>query len=221
VCRSHLGWRESQQQLISFCDREHNGFHLRRSCLVKVIPGRLSFVMQLAEGTSAFPNVSFQQVGVFPRVIVNSVTTETKLYEMRIDNLRKSIRKNQVSFPSQVPTFPKHDRPDLQQKLAQLYFVLGWSGPKIAARYGLSRLRVQQILSTWKRRAVEAGYIQCIPSARSLKLLFQHPTVQIALSLVANHPAAPVIQGPAPCKTSAPRFPKTRIADSDRFTQGL
>jgi len=42
---------------------------------------------------------------------------ETEFLELRIAKLRKAIRNNQVSFPSQVPAFPKHDRPDLQQKL--------------------------------------------------------------------------------------------------------
>jgi hypothetical protein len=92
---------------------------------------------------------------------------EMNLYEMRINNLRGAIRRNQVSFPSQVPTFPKHDRPDLQRKLVQLYFVLGWSAQRIATRYGLGRSRAQQILNTWRRRAVEAGYVQTILPAEN------------------------------------------------------
>src|SRR5579862_1767576 len=109
--------------------------------------------------------VTFQAMRSPAKVYANPETSETTLIEMRTDKLRQAIRKNQVSFPSQVPSFPKHDRPDLQQKLAQLYFVCGWSGPKIGARYGLSRLRIQQILNTWKRRAVEQGYIQTVPPA--------------------------------------------------------
>jgi hypothetical protein len=77
--------------------------------------------------------------------------------------LRLKIRRNRASFPSQVPTFPKHDRPDLQRKLVQLYFLFGWSCNKIAVRHGILRQRVQQILSTWKRRAIQMGYIQEIP----------------------------------------------------------
>jgi hypothetical protein len=83
--------------------------------------------------------------------------------EIDIKCLRDAIRSNCVTFPSQVPTFSKHQRPDLQRKLAQLYFVLGWNCKTIAARYGLSPSRVGQILNEWKRRAVKTGYIQQIP----------------------------------------------------------
>jgi hypothetical protein len=96
---------------------------------------------------------------------VAPVLGDTKLTSLRIDALRFAIRANQVSFPSQVPTFGKHDRPDLQWKFAQLYFVRGWSCEGIVAKYGLIEQRVRQILNTWKRRAVEMGYIQFIPPA--------------------------------------------------------
>jgi hypothetical protein len=89
--------------------------------------------------------------------------------EMSLDELRRAIRENRVSFPSQAPTFLKHDRPDLQWKFAQLYFVLGWNCPDIGERYGLIRQRVQQILNTWKHRAVKTGYIQFIPPAEALE----------------------------------------------------
>jgi len=85
--------------------------------------------------------------------------------EIGIADLREAIRANRVSFPSQVPTFPKHDRPDLQRQLAQLYFVLGWNCSAIGTRYGLHPGRVRQILDRWRRRAVKAGYIQEIPPA--------------------------------------------------------
>lgn len=79
--------------------------------------------------------------------------------------LRRKLRKNQVSFPAQVPTFAKHDRPDIQCKVAQLFFLSGWSCDRIAQRYGLLRQRVQQVLTIWTRRAIQAGYIQEIPPA--------------------------------------------------------
>jgi hypothetical protein len=81
-----------------------------------------------------------------------------------LNELRRKIRQNRVSFPSQVPTFLKHDRPDLQRKAVQLYFLFGWSCSRIARRLGILRQRVQQILSTWKRRAIQLGYIQEIPA---------------------------------------------------------
>lgn len=85
--------------------------------------------------------------------------------EFTLNELRRKIRQNHVSFPSQVPTFAKHDRPDVQRKAVQLYFLFGWSCSRIAQRHGLLRQRVQQILSTWKRRAIQMGYIQEIPPA--------------------------------------------------------
>lgn len=94
-----------------------------------------------------------------------SQAEEPKIQSLRLDRLRTEIRSNHVSFPAQVPVFEKHDRPDLQRKIVQLYFLLGWSCGSIALRYGLIRQRVQQILSTWKRRAVEMGYVQHIPPA--------------------------------------------------------
>ena len=93
---------------------------------------------------------------------------QIRLDTLRIDQLREAVRGNQVSFPSPVPTFERHDRPDLQWKLVQLYFVLGWNCEGIARRYGLIHQRVRQILKIWKQRAVEMGYIQYIPPAEVL-----------------------------------------------------
>jgi hypothetical protein len=96
---------------------------------------------------------------------------DVKLENLRIDQIREALRMNSVSFPSQVPVFDRVDRPDLQQKFAQLYFVLGWSCGRIAVRYGIVRQRAGQILNAWTRRAVETGYIETIPPAESLTLL--------------------------------------------------
>jgi len=93
------------------------------------------------------------------------IESGNKIEELSLTELRAKIRKNRVSFPSQVPTFPKHDRPDLQRKAVKLYFLFGWSCTRIAERYGVLRQRIQQILSTWKRRAIQMGYIQEIPPA--------------------------------------------------------
>lgn len=98
---------------------------------------------------------------------------QMKLDALRIDELRLAIRANQVTFPSPVPTFGRHDRADLQWKLAQLYFVHGWNCEGIAAKYGLIHQRVRQILKTWKRRAVETGYIQFIPPDDVFRSLIQ------------------------------------------------
>jgi hypothetical protein len=96
---------------------------------------------------------------------------EPRIEKLKINLLRNAVRSNQVSFPSQVPIFPKHDRPDLQRKIVQLYFLFGWSCSRIGARYGLLRQRVQQILNTWTLRAVQMGYVQSIPPAQALEAL--------------------------------------------------
>ena len=95
---------------------------------------------------------------------------DASLKDLSLYQLRQVIRANNVTFPSPVPTFERHDRPDLQWRIAQLYFVSGWSSDNIARRFGILRQRVCQILNTWKRRAVEMGYIQCIPPAEPIEL---------------------------------------------------
>jgi hypothetical protein len=100
---------------------------------------------------------------------------DSNIEHLRMCTLRKAIRANRISFPSQVPVFSKHDRADLQRKMVQLYFLFGWSCSRIGARYDLPRQRVQQILNTWKRRAVQMGYVQFIPPARVVRSLRHLP----------------------------------------------
>ena len=95
---------------------------------------------------------------------------QSNLTSLRVDQLRAAVRANMVTFPSSVPTFERHDRPDLQWKIVQLYFLMGWGYETIAVRYGLVHQRVAQILKTWKRRAIETGYIQYIPSFEPLPM---------------------------------------------------
>lgn len=83
---------------------------------------------------------------------------------MDINLVRRAVRANRVSFPAQVPSFPGAYRPDLQRKVVQLYFVMGWSFPKIADRCRLTRSQTRRILNEWKQRAVRAGYVQHIPA---------------------------------------------------------
>jgi hypothetical protein len=86
---------------------------------------------------------------------------------MRLTVLRKAIRNNRVSFPSQIPLFVRCAPSNLQRYSIQLYFLRGWSCEKIARRYGYSRFYIWQILNEWKRHAVSQGYLQAIPSAKA------------------------------------------------------
>jgi hypothetical protein len=76
--------------------------------------------------------------------------------------VRAGIRNNLITFPSEVPVFKKTTRPDLQAKIAVLYFVMGWSTERIGERYRIGRQRVSQIVTTWRIRAVRQGFIQVI-----------------------------------------------------------
>jgi transposase len=155
--------------------------------------GRVSPDMQLVVNTAALPAPSLPRTGPPPRIPANAAVSDKKLFGMRVDKLREAIRGNQVSFPSQIPTFSKHTRPDLQRKLVQLYFVCGWSGPKIRKRYGLGAQRFQQILSTWKNRAIELGYIQVIPPDQMVMLSSWHLPIRVALTPAANGSSAPAL----------------------------
>jgi len=107
--------------------------------------------------------------------------------------LRQAVQENLVSFPSQVPAFEKRSRPDLQQKIVVLYFVLGWTMDDIAQRYGLGRQRMGQILTAWRIRAVKEGYVQAIEP--------EHPLLQrVALDQIKQlaEPAAGTSKMPAP-----------------------
>jgi len=114
---------------------------------------------------------------------VHQPLDQASLHGLRADQLRTAVRRNLVTFPSQIPVFARHDRPDLQRRVVQLYFILGWSCETIAARYGMLRQRIGQVLNTWKRRAVETGYIQFIPPAEALHR--PDRTIRVVLSAVA------------------------------------
>jgi hypothetical protein len=84
---------------------------------------------------------------------------------MKLTMLRKAIRSNRVSFPSQIPMFVRNAPGNLQRYSVQLYFLRGWNCGKIARRYGYSRFYIWQIVNEWKRHAISLGYLQAIPSA--------------------------------------------------------
>jgi hypothetical protein len=149
--------------------------------------------MQVVLHSAALHTVILPRVGPPASIPPNAAISDKKLLQMRVDELRAAIWKHQVSFPSQIPTFSKHTRPDVQRKLVQLYFICGWSGPKIRARYDLSAQRFQQILSTWKRRAVELGFIQTIPPDQALSFGPVRPPIRIFLSPAGNGSSASVM----------------------------
>ena len=151
--------------------------------------------MQVVINAPAFPSAVLPRVTPVPEIPAIPripAISDKKLYGMRVDELRTAIRKNQVSFPSQIPTFPKHTRPDLQRKLVQLYFICGWSCLRIRARYGLGAQRFQQILSTWKNRAIELGHIQVIPPDQRSMLSSLRVPIRVVLLPAPSGSIAPV-----------------------------
>jgi transposase len=159
--------------------------------------------MQVAEPSIALPPFAIPLVDVLRRNAALSSAAEPNLSEMPVDELRDAIRENRVTFPAQVPVFSKHDRSDLQRQLVQLYFLFGWSGPRIGTRYGLRRSRIQQILNAWKRRAVELGYIQSVPSVQVFTQPAKGRPIRVVLSPVLKGSAAPVVECVAPESGSA------------------
>jgi hypothetical protein len=89
---------------------------------------------------------------------------------LRLSNtgLRSAIRRNLVSFPSEIPVFQKLTRCDIQWRIVQLYFVRGWRLDDIASRFQLCRERARQILNSWRIQAIHSGYIQPIDPERFL-----------------------------------------------------
>jgi hypothetical protein len=87
---------------------------------------------------------------------------------MKMTKLRKAIRNNRVSFPSQVPIFVRNAPGNLQRYSVQLYFLHGWNCGRIARRYGYSRFYIWQLVNEWKRHAVSLGYLQAIPPPGAL-----------------------------------------------------
>jgi hypothetical protein len=102
---------------------------------------------------------------------------------MKLTKLRKAVRNNRVSFPSQIPLFVRNAPGNLQRYAVQLYFVQGWNCAKISRRYGYSRFYIWQILNEWKRHATFLGYLQVIPPAgvlQDMKDAVQRTLVQAA-----------------------------------------
>lgn len=89
--------------------------------------------------------------------------TERSITRDRLARIRLAIRNRRVSFPSQVPVFPRQYRPDVQWRVVALYFVQGWSCEQLAHRYGVTAGRIRQTIHKWVERATELGYLQRIP----------------------------------------------------------
>jgi hypothetical protein len=92
--------------------------------------------------------------------MLSHLRTNSDLFALGNRGLQAAVRGNLVSFPAQVPTYERQARPDIQWRLAVLYFVQGWSQTAAGRRYGISGPRVGQILKAWRMTSLKSGYIE-------------------------------------------------------------
>src|SRR5271157_990931 len=76
--------------------------------------------------------------------------------------LRRAVRQNIVSFPSQISAFLSRPTADMQCRVVLLFFVRGWSSVDIATRFNVPKHTIWGILNDWSVRALALGYIQVI-----------------------------------------------------------
>jgi hypothetical protein len=76
--------------------------------------------------------------------------------------LRRAVRQNIVSFPSQISAFLKRPTADMQCRVVLLFFVRGWSSIDIATRFSVPKHVIWGILNEWSIRALALGCIQVI-----------------------------------------------------------
>ena len=76
--------------------------------------------------------------------------------------LRRAVRGNIVSFPSQIPIFLKRPPVEMQWRMVSLFFVRGWSAAHIAERFQVPNHRVWSLLNAWSVRAMALGHVQVI-----------------------------------------------------------
>jgi hypothetical protein len=76
--------------------------------------------------------------------------------------LRRAVRRNIVSFPSQIQAFLRRPAGDMQCRVVLLFFVRGWTSIQIAARFGVPKHVIRGTLNEWSVRALALGHIQVI-----------------------------------------------------------
>jgi len=88
--------------------------------------------------------------------------------DLGLIRLRRAIRNNHVSFPSQVPVFASQAASDIQWRIVELYFVQNWSVNDLGGRYGCSGSNIRKIISQWVLRASALGYLEEIRSSDAI-----------------------------------------------------
>src|SRR5581483_6611266 len=129
--------------------------------------------------------------------------------------LRRAIRENVVSFPSQAPVLSKQARPEMEWRVALLFLVRGWAMTSIAARFDVPVSRISQMIREWSVRAFALGYIQVIDPDRFAELSNSRCDEDAPEERVSSEPAAAVIPPPVPTRlASEPLLTGNRLAET-------
>jgi hypothetical protein len=135
--------------------------------------------------------------------------------------LRRAIRRNIVSFPSQIPVFLKQPPADMQWRMVLLYFVRGWSSVKIAARFNVPTHWIRKSLNEWSVRALALGFVQVVdPEAFAACC---HSDVDRGANRNTEESdsqpfpeVAPVVGAPFPVAPEAKRFVSTPVDSPEK-----
>lgn len=102
--------------------------------------------------------------------------TSLEWYNLR--QLRAAVQRNAISFPSQMPVFAGSSRPDIQWRMAHLFFVGRWSIKALAQRYKLTSQWTRSVIRDWIDLAIHFGYVEEIPPPLWGKLGDSKPIVE-------------------------------------------
>jgi len=98
--------------------------------------------------------------------VEHELTVFRNKLKSNIRDIRNAVQSRRISFPARVPVFIQLHRPDMQWRVVILYYVRGWSSQRIAIRYGISDVRVRQVVRQWTVLAILRGYMDLAPSER-------------------------------------------------------
>jgi hypothetical protein len=134
--------------------------------------------------------------------VVSDSRSKTPLHPGSVA-LRRAVRRNIVSFPSQIPVFLKQRPAGIEWRAVLLFFVRGWSSPRVAARFHVPVHQIWQILEDWSVRALALGYVQVIDQAAFEECCRAHMASGAMRQAEAARPAQDI---PAPWSVPQPPY---------------
>jgi hypothetical protein len=96
-----------------------------------------------------------------------------------------------------------------------LYFVRGWTMDDIAERYGLGRQRMGQILTAWRIRAIEEGYVNAIDPEHPLfkPVRLDKPLQSSSVAPPPSIASAPEVEQPPPAMSIVRDLKRSDVAE--------